>query len=205
MLLYLAPCLIGDPARGIAMFPGGLAHLSDRVALALHEVTRIGDDVRLRARVVNARRADVHRNLAAVGKVAAVAPKGDGLRLVVAPGALDIADVAIGDSIAVNGCCLTVVAKSGATLGFDVSAETLACTAGLDGAADVNLEKCAAPRRPPGRTPRAPATSTASARSSRSSASRRSPREPAASVSRSTRRPRSRASSRSRARSPCTA
>jgi riboflavin synthase len=79
--------------------------------------------------------------VAAVGKVAAVAPKGDGLRLVVAPGALDIADVAIGDSIAVNGCCLTVVAKSGATLGFDVSAETLACTAGLDGAADVNLEK----------------------------------------------------------------
>jgi riboflavin synthase len=70
-----------------------------------------------------------------------VAPKGDGLRLVVAPGALDIADVVIGDSIAVNGCCLTVVAKSGATLGFDVSAETLACTAGLDGAADVNLEK----------------------------------------------------------------
>lgn len=79
--------------------------------------------------------------IAAVGKVAAVAPKGDGLRLVVAPGALDIADVAIGDSIAVNGCCLTVVAKSGATLGFDVSAETLACTTGLDGAADVNLEK----------------------------------------------------------------
>jgi riboflavin synthase len=79
--------------------------------------------------------------VAAVGKVAAVAPKGDGLRLVVAPGALDLADVAIGDSIAVNGCCLTVVAKSGATLGFDVSAETLACTAGLDGAADVNLEK----------------------------------------------------------------
>ena len=77
----------------------------------------------------------------AVGKIAAVAPKGDGLRLVVAPGALDIADVEIGDSVAVNGCCLTVAAKSGATLGFDVSAETLACTAGLDGATDVNLEK----------------------------------------------------------------
>ena len=79
--------------------------------------------------------------VAGVGKVVAVAPKGDGLRLVVSPGALDIADVAVGDSIAVNGCCLTVVAKSGATLGFDVSAETLACTAGLDGNADVNLEK----------------------------------------------------------------
>ena len=79
--------------------------------------------------------------VAAVGKVAAVAAKGDGLRLVIAPGGLDIADVAIGDSIAVNGCCLTVVAKSGATLGFDVSAETLACTAGRDGASEVNLEK----------------------------------------------------------------
>ena len=79
--------------------------------------------------------------VAVVGKIAAAAPKGDGLRLVVAPGALDITDIAIGDSVAVNGCCLTVVAKSGATLGFDVSAETLACTAGLDGNADVNLEK----------------------------------------------------------------
>jgi riboflavin synthase len=77
----------------------------------------------------------------AVGKIAAVAPKGDGLRLVIAPGALDIGDVAPGDSIAVNGCCLTVCAKSGATLGFDVSAETLACTAGLDAGSEVNLEK----------------------------------------------------------------
>ncbi len=77
----------------------------------------------------------------AVGKVAAVAPKGDGLRLVIAPGTLDIADVVPGDSIAVNGCCLTVCAKSGATLGFDVSAETLACTAGLDAGSDVNLER----------------------------------------------------------------
>jgi hypothetical protein len=34
------------------MFPGGLAHLSERVPLALHDVARIGDDVRLRARVV---------------------------------------------------------------------------------------------------------------------------------------------------------
>ena len=31
LLLYLAPCVIGDPARGIATFPGGLARLADRV------------------------------------------------------------------------------------------------------------------------------------------------------------------------------
>lgn len=81
----------------------------------------------------------------AVGKVVAAEPRGDGLRLAIDPGALDVADVGIGDSIAVNGCCLTVIAREsaagGARLTFDVSGETLRCTAGLDGASDVNLEK----------------------------------------------------------------
>jgi riboflavin synthase len=81
----------------------------------------------------------------AVGRIAAATPKGDGLRLMVDPAGLEIADVAIGDSIAVNGCCLTVVAKvagtDGARLAFDVSGETLRCTAGLDGSAGINLEK----------------------------------------------------------------
>lgn len=80
----------------------------------------------------------------AVGQIAAATEQGDGLRLVVDPGPLDVADVGIGDSIAVNGCCLTVVAKErsahGVRLSFDVSGETLRCTAGLDGSADVNLE-----------------------------------------------------------------
>ena len=79
--------------------------------------------------------------VAAVGRIARVAPKGDGLRLVVAPGGLDVGDVAVGDSIAVNGCCLTVVAIEADALAFDVSAETLRCTAGLDGTTEVNLEK----------------------------------------------------------------
>ena len=81
----------------------------------------------------------------AVGRIAAATPHGDGLRLSVDPGAFDVADVGIGDSIAVNGCCLTVVAKeacgAGVRLAFDVSAESLRCTAGLDGTSDVNLEK----------------------------------------------------------------
>ena len=50
LLLYLAPCVIGDPARGVATFPGGLARLADRVPLRLHEVARVGDDVRVQAR-----------------------------------------------------------------------------------------------------------------------------------------------------------
>ena len=52
LLLYLAPCLLGDPARGIAEFRNGLEQLSDRVALAIRDVARVGDDLRVQARVV---------------------------------------------------------------------------------------------------------------------------------------------------------
>jgi len=52
LLLYLAPCLLGDPARGVAEFATGVARLSDRIALAIHDVARIGDDIRVRARVL---------------------------------------------------------------------------------------------------------------------------------------------------------
>jgi riboflavin synthase len=76
----------------------------------------------------------------AVGRIANVSRQGDGLRLAVDAGVRDIADVAIGDSVCVNGCCLTAVAIHGATVEFDVSAETLRCTTGLDGTGDVNLE-----------------------------------------------------------------
>jgi riboflavin synthase len=80
----------------------------------------------------------------AVGSIAAATPRGDGLRLEIDPAGLAAADVGVGDSVAVNGCCLTVVAKSagpqGTRIAFDVSAETLRCTAGLDGSSDVNLE-----------------------------------------------------------------
>ena len=76
----------------------------------------------------------------ALGRIADVEARGDGLRLAVDIGVRDIADVAVGDSVAVNGCCLTVVEINGSTLDFDVSAETLRCTTGLDAVGDVNLE-----------------------------------------------------------------
>jgi len=57
VVVYLAPCLIGDPARGIAEWRSGLADLSDRIPLAIVDVTRIGDDLRILARVANERRA----------------------------------------------------------------------------------------------------------------------------------------------------
>ena len=116
----------------------GLARLADRVSLAFE--TWCGSAMTCACARVIGKRSDVHRNRAAVGRIASVAPQGDGLRLVVRP-ELDVADVAVGDSIAVNGCCLTVVAIEADGLAFDVSAETLRCTAGLDGTTDVNLEK----------------------------------------------------------------
>jgi diaminohydroxyphosphoribosylaminopyrimidine deaminase/5-amino-6-(5-phosphoribosylamino)uracil reductase len=52
LLLYLAPCILGDPARGIAGFPGGLTRLADRVPLAIHDVARVGGDLRVIARIM---------------------------------------------------------------------------------------------------------------------------------------------------------
>ena len=81
--------------------------------------------------------------VAAVGKIVGFEPQADGARLRIEPGALALDDVAIGDSIAVNGCCLTVIEHDATRpgLAFDVSGETLRCTAGLTHGAAVNLEK----------------------------------------------------------------
>jgi len=76
----------------------------------------------------------------AVGTVAARELAGDGVRLRVATHDLDLRDVRIGDSVAVNGCCLTIVEQASRALTFDVSAETLRCTSGFALDADVNLE-----------------------------------------------------------------
>jgi riboflavin synthase len=79
--------------------------------------------------------------VAGVGRIATAIPSADGMRITVEPGALEVDDVREGDSIAVAGCCLTVVEKGPRELSFDVSAETLACTARLDAPRSVNLEK----------------------------------------------------------------
>jgi len=62
-----------------------------------------------------------------VGRVRAVEDAAVGRRLTIAT-ALDLADVALGASIACNGCCLTVVAKGADWFAADASGETLDCT-----------------------------------------------------------------------------
>ena len=79
--------------------------------------------------------------IAAVGKIDRIERSKGGLRLSVAAGKLGLRDVAIGDSITVNGACLTVVKRGTKTFSVDVSRETLRVTAGLDREGEVNLEK----------------------------------------------------------------
>jgi riboflavin synthase len=80
----------------------------------------------------------------AVGTIEAIAPLEEdprgGVRLAIEAGGLELADVEVGDSICVQGACLTLVAVAGGRLSFDVSRETLDCTTGLSHPGNVNLE-----------------------------------------------------------------
>jgi len=83
----------------------------------------------------------------AVGHLAAREARGGDRRLRIATGALDVADVRLGESIAVNGVCLTVVSFDGESFEADTSNETLALTTlgGLHEGAPVNLERALLP------------------------------------------------------------
>jgi riboflavin synthase len=77
----------------------------------------------------------------AVGHIEHIVPVGDDVRLTIATGNLGMEDVALGDSIATSGVCLTVIALENNAFQVHVSKETLACTVGLDTVKPVNLEK----------------------------------------------------------------
>ncbi|KVE34759.1 riboflavin synthase [Burkholderia sp. TSV86] len=83
--------------------------------------------------------------VAAVGRIETIAPLGAepeaGVRATVHAGALDLADVALGDSIAIQGACMTVIAKTADTFDVEISRESLNRTVGLAAPGDVNLEK----------------------------------------------------------------
>lgn len=83
--------------------------------------------------------------VAAVGTITQVQPLAGaadaGLRLTVDAGSLPMDDVALGDSIAINGACMTVVEQHGQQFSIDISRESLSKTTGLDQTGPVNLEK----------------------------------------------------------------
>ncbi|MGV0953030.1 MAG: riboflavin synthase [Fluviibacter sp.] len=83
--------------------------------------------------------------IAAVGRIESLVPRTSGIRLTINAGGLDLTDVVLGDSIACNGVCLTVVEllphEQPTAFVVDVSDETLRCTTGLIAGASLNLEK----------------------------------------------------------------
>jgi riboflavin synthase len=82
--------------------------------------------------------------IAAVGHITELTPRNDGtstVRLTINAENLDLDDVTLGDSIACNGVCLTVVDRQGKYFFVDASPETLSCTIGLNAPGPINLEK----------------------------------------------------------------
>ena len=77
----------------------------------------------------------------AQGAVSKSMSTGKDVRVSISAGTLDLSDVRVGDSIAVSGCCLTVVSLGPESFDVDVSQETLSCTAGFAAGDAVNLEK----------------------------------------------------------------
>jgi riboflavin synthase len=79
----------------------------------------------------------------AVGEIRSLEPRGGDVRLTIGTGKLDMKGVVLGDSIAVNGVCLTAVAIDGPKFAADVSRETLSLTTlgDLGPGGRVNLEK----------------------------------------------------------------
>ncbi|WP_296754164.1 riboflavin synthase [Thiobacillus sp.] len=77
----------------------------------------------------------------AIGRIHEYEARGADARMLIHGGGLDLSDVGLGDSIAVNGVCLTAVALTPDSFSVDVSAETLRVTAGFTPGAEVNLEK----------------------------------------------------------------
>jgi len=84
--------------------------------------------------------------IAALGKLESLHATGGDVRMTVATQELDLSDVKLGDSVANNGVCLTVVEMDNSKLSFDVSRESLERTSlgSLKAGSEVNLEKALA-------------------------------------------------------------
>lgn len=79
--------------------------------------------------------------ITAVGNIKSAEPKGDGMKLLIETPTGYLDDVALGDSIAIQGACMTATQFTSNTFEFDISRESLNKTVGLDQVGPVNLEK----------------------------------------------------------------
>ena len=108
LVLYVAPMLLGPDARPMAKLPCARA-AGRRAALRACEPgahrRRSQADIATESLQSSPH---VHRNRSNRRRSAALTPRGGDVELLIAAPLLDSSNVAIGDSIAVSGCCLTV-------------------------------------------------------------------------------------------------
>ena len=141
---------------GPATCHDGIDRLGDAVELAFTEVTRMGSDLRIIAAPLRRPKLKIGRSaiilsgakvftglIQAVGRIAQIEKGEQDIRLRIETGKLPLAEVALGDSIATSGVCLTVTELPGDGYWADVSPETLSLTSlGTKSIGDpVNLEK----------------------------------------------------------------
>ena len=79
--------------------------------------------------------------ITAIGEITKVSPKGDGFHLEISTPAAYLDDVVVGDSMAIQGACMTVTGLKDTLFECDVSRESISKTTGLDKPSKVNLEK----------------------------------------------------------------
>ena len=79
--------------------------------------------------------------ITAIGQIKSAQAKGDGLHLLVEVPDGHLDDVALGDSIAIQGACMTATQLTKNSFALDISRESLNKTVGLDKVGAVNLEK----------------------------------------------------------------
>ena len=136
-MLYLAPKLIGDSGMGLFALPE-LTDLAQACKLKLVDVRAVGEDWRYHGEDRALMFAGIVTH---VGRIESARAQGDGLRLRIAARDFALDEVRIGDSIALQGACHTVVARDAGAFEVDTSRATLDVTAGLEAGRDVNLEK----------------------------------------------------------------
>ncbi len=67
-----------------------------------------------------------------IGRISSIENTGEDMRIAIDLQGFDVSDVVMGDSVCINGVCVTVIEMSGQILSFDISKETLSCTTFTD-------------------------------------------------------------------------
>ncbi len=137
----VAPCVLGDTALPMFRLPT-LRRMEERRDLAMTEAVRIGEDLRIVLRPHGRSALMFTGIIRGLGRLRSIDSRSGDASLVIDTGTLSLTGVGTGDSIAVNGVCLTVTRLEAAAFAADVSRETLGLTTlgALSAGAFLNLE-----------------------------------------------------------------